>query len=56
MTEGLNTIIVPVRDLPEAKALYGELLGVQPYADEPYVGFKVDGQQLGLDPMATPAG
>lgn len=51
MTEGLKTIIVPVRDLAKAKAVYGQLLGVQPSSDEPYyVGFELDGQQLGLDP------
>lgn len=51
MTEGLNTIIVPVRDLAKAKAVYGQLLGVQPSSDEPYyVGFEVGGQHVGLDP------
>lgn len=34
-----------------------ELLGVQPYTDEPYhVDFKVDGQQLGLDPNGHASG
>jgi predicted enzyme related to lactoylglutathione lyase len=57
MTEGLNTIIVPVSDLAKAKALYGELLGVQPSSDAPYyVGFDVDGQQLGLDPNGHASG
>jgi predicted enzyme related to lactoylglutathione lyase len=51
MTEGIKTIIYPVRDLAAAKALYGALLGVEPYADAPYyVGFKADGQDIGLDP------
>ena len=51
MTEGVKTIIYPVRDLAKAKTLYGKLLGVQPYADEAYyVGFKVEGQDVGLDP------
>ena len=51
MTERLKTIIYPVRDLAKAKVLYGELLGVQPIMDEAYyVGFNVDGQDVGLDP------
>jgi predicted enzyme related to lactoylglutathione lyase len=51
MTEGVKTIIYPVRNLAKAKTLYGKLLGMQPYADEAYyVGFKVEGQDVGLDP------
>ena len=51
MTAGLNTIIYPVKDLTRAKALFGALLGVEPYADEPYyVGYKNAGQDVGLDP------
>ncbi|MFF1280388.1 VOC family protein [Streptomyces sp. NPDC058299] len=51
MTEGLRTIIYPVRDLDRAKGLFSALLGVEPYADEPYyVGYKAAGQDVGLDP------
>ncbi|MFF9769140.1 VOC family protein [Streptomyces sp. NPDC014636] len=51
MTAGLQTIIYPVKDLGPAKALFGALLGVEPYADEPYyVGYKAAGQDVGLDP------
>ena len=51
MTAGLKTIIYPVKDLTAAKALFSALLGVEPYADEPYyVGFKDAGQDVGLDP------
>lgn len=51
MTYGIKTIIVPVRELAAAKALYQTALDVDPYADEPYyVGFRVAGQELGLDP------
>ncbi|MGW0421873.1 VOC family protein [Streptomyces sp. RP5T] len=51
MTAGLKTIIYPVKDLAAAKALFSALLGVEPYADEPYyVGFKDAGQDVGLDP------
>jgi predicted enzyme related to lactoylglutathione lyase len=51
MTEGVKTIIYPVTDLARAKTLYGKLLGVEPYMDEPYyVGFTIEGQDIGLDP------
>ena len=51
MTEGVKTIMYPVTDLANAKTLYGELLGVEPYMDEAYyVGFNVEGQDIGLDP------
>lgn len=49
--EGINTIIYPVKDLAKAKSIFSALLGVEPYADQPYyVGFKVNGQDVGLDP------
>ena len=47
----MKTIIYPVSDLGGAKALYGRLFGAAPIMDEPYyVGYKVDGQDIGLDP------
>jgi predicted enzyme related to lactoylglutathione lyase len=57
MTDGLKTITYPVRDLVKAKALYGELLGVEPYMDEPYyVAFNAGGQDVGLDPQGHQKG
>ena len=51
MTNGMKTIIYPVKDLAKAKALYGELLGMKPTTDQPYyVGFSVNGQEIGLVP------
>ena len=51
MTSGTRTIVYPVKDLDDAKAVYASLLVVQPYTDEPwYVGFRVGDQELGLDP------
>jgi predicted enzyme related to lactoylglutathione lyase len=51
MTSGMRTVVIPVRDLAQAKGLYGTLLGVAPDMDEPYyVGYTVDGQHIGLDP------
>jgi predicted enzyme related to lactoylglutathione lyase len=63
MTSGMKTVIYPVKDLAAAKQFYGKLLGVSPLMDEVYyVGFKVGGQDIGLDPnghgkgMAGPVG
>jgi predicted enzyme related to lactoylglutathione lyase len=51
MNQGLKTIIYPVKDIAQAKALFSALLGVEPETDQPYyVGFKVEGQDIGLDP------
>ena len=50
MTAGMKTVI-PVKDLAAAKQIYGTLFGVAPHTDEAYyVGFDVDGQEVGLDP------
>ena len=51
MNHGVKTVIYPVKDLAKAKALFTALLGKEPYADAPYyVGFKIEGQDIGLDP------
>jgi len=51
VTSGIRTVIYPVKDLAQAKELFGKLLGVAPYADAAYyVGFKVADQEIGLSP------
>ena len=52
MNQGIRTVIYPVKDIAQAKALFSELLGVAPYADAAYyVGFRVgDHEEIGLDP------
>jgi len=51
MTQGIKTIIYPVKDIARAKTLYSALLGVPPIMEQPYyVGFNVNGQDIGLDP------
>ena len=51
MSSGFQTIIFPVTDAARAKTLFQTLLGVEPYADQPYyVGFRVGDQEIGLDP------
>jgi predicted enzyme related to lactoylglutathione lyase len=51
MNKGIKTVVYPVQDISRAKALFRELLGKEPYADDPYyVGFKVGKMDIGLDP------
>jgi len=57
--QGLRTVIYHAPELAKTKAWYAEVLGIEPYFDQPfYVGFNVGGYELGLDPDAssTPGG
>ena len=57
MTPALKTVIYPVKDLAQAKKLYGTLLGVEPIMDEVYyVQFNTAHQQIGLDPKGHSKG
>ena len=57
MTSGIRIVIYPVKDLARTKTLYSKLLGVAPYMDEAYyVGFRVGGQEVGLDPRGHSQG
>src|SRR5438067_13781231 len=48
---GLRTAIYHIPDLAKGKAWYSKMLRIEPYFDQPvYVGFNVDGYELGLDP------
>ena len=54
MFKKLRTIIYHVDDLPNAKKWYTLITGKQPYFDESfYVGFDINGCELGLDPDFT---
>jgi predicted enzyme related to lactoylglutathione lyase len=47
----MQTVIFPVKDLAAGKAVFTALLGSEPATDEAYyVGWHVDGQDIGLDP------
>jgi predicted enzyme related to lactoylglutathione lyase len=47
--QGLRTVIYPSPDLAAATAWWRELLGIDPYFEEPfYVGFNIAGYELGL--------
>jgi len=51
MSEGIKTLIYPVRHIEQTKSLLKIVLGVEPYVDAPYyVGFRTDGSEIGLDP------
>lgn len=53
---GLRTVIYPAPDLAAAKAWWTQVLGIEPYFDEPFfVGFSPGGYELGLNPAADPA-
>ena len=57
MNKGIKTVIYPAQDVTQAKTLFRKLLGVEPYADQPYyVGFKVGDQDIGLVPKANNEG
>jgi predicted enzyme related to lactoylglutathione lyase len=49
---GLRTVMYHVGDMAAARAWYSGVLGVEPYFDQPeyYIGFNVDGYELGLHP------
>lgn len=49
--QGIKHFVYPVKDLDKAKTLYSKLLGVDPYVDgEYYVGYRIQGQEIWLDP------
>jgi predicted enzyme related to lactoylglutathione lyase len=51
MIKGLGTVIYHVSDLQRGKAFYSAAFQHTPYFDQPfYVGFNIEGYELGLDP------
>jgi len=49
--EGLRTLGLEVTELDAAKAFFTQVLGTEPYFDQPfYVGFDIQGSELGLMP------
>lgn len=57
MFKSIRTIVYPAPDMEKAKAFYSELLQQPPYFEEPYyIGFDVNGFELGLVPDGNPAG
>jgi predicted enzyme related to lactoylglutathione lyase len=57
MNKGVKTILYPAKDMAKTKMQFRTLLGVEPYADQPYyIGFKVGDQDIGLVPEGQNAG
>jgi len=51
MFKKLRTVIYHAEDLDDAKNWYKNITGIDPYFDQPfYVGFDINGYELGLDP------
>jgi predicted enzyme related to lactoylglutathione lyase len=50
MNEGIKTVIYPVKDVEKAKALFRALMGEPAYETPAYVGYNINGQNIGLDP------
>ena len=51
MSEARGLLVIPVDDTTRAKAFYGRVLRSEPYVDEAYyVGYRVGGLEIGLDP------
>jgi predicted enzyme related to lactoylglutathione lyase len=54
MAHTIPLIVFPVKDLEKAKTFYNTYLGTEPYVDGAwYVGYKLDGLEVGLDPNGT---
>lgn len=52
-----SLIVFGVDDLDAARTLYTAVLGTAPYVDSPYyVGYRVGGIEIGLDPNAARQG
>lgn len=57
MSDGINLVVYPVKDLNASKELYKKLFNADPYADSPYyVGFRVGEIEFGLDPNGPARG
>lgn len=57
MLLGLRTAVYHVPDVEQGRDWYRQVLGIQPYFDQPfYVGWNVGGFELGMTPDAAAAG
>jgi predicted enzyme related to lactoylglutathione lyase len=54
MANNIPLIVFPAKDLDKTKKFFNAYLGTEPYVDGAwYVGYKVDGREVGLDPNGT---
>jgi predicted enzyme related to lactoylglutathione lyase len=57
VTVQMKTVLYPVEDIAKAKATFSALFGAEPHVDSPYyVGFSVDGSEIGLVPNGQSQG
>jgi predicted enzyme related to lactoylglutathione lyase len=57
MNQGMRLLVYPANDMEAAKRLFQAVLGVEPYADEPYyAGFRTGDLEIGLDPRGSSSG
>ena len=57
MSSGIKTILFPTSNIEATKRRFTKLLGIEPFADEPYyVGFQVGDVQIGIDPTGEDRG
>lgn len=53
----MHLLVYPTKDANKTKALFQELLGVEPYADTAYyIGFRIGDLEIGLDPNGRHSG
>ena len=51
MSQGITTVVYSVTDLAQSKEIFKVWLGAEPTTDsEWYVGFSINGQEIGLTP------
>ncbi len=57
MSNAFRTILYPITDTAATKALFTPLLGVEPHSDAAYyIGYQVDGMEIGLVPNGDKQG
>ncbi|MDR3686588.1 MAG: VOC family protein [Coriobacteriia bacterium] len=57
MGAAMKTILFPTSDIDATKRLFTQLLGMEPFVDEPYyVGFQIGDIQVGIDPTGGDRG
>jgi predicted enzyme related to lactoylglutathione lyase len=57
VNRAMHLLVYPTKDVNKAKALFQELLGVEPYADTVYyIGFRTGDLEIGLDPNGRHSG
>ena len=57
VNQRMHLLVYPAKDMAAAKKLFGELLGVAPYAESSfYTGFRTSDLEIGLDPNGAHKG